>query len=183
MIFLGIDASSTMTGWSIIDASSYENMTLVDYGEIPLAKFKTKKNPIEYMLVLHKFISELLTKYNPNAVYIEDIYMRRNQVTFKTLARVRGACELTCLILGHKDFTAISTMEARRILGESKKKVKLDKPEVCTILENRFKKRLATEGYDQSDAILITVAGVKEYYERTNKKVKRNYKRRRRITK
>jgi Holliday junction resolvasome RuvABC endonuclease subunit len=63
MVILGIDASSSVTGWSIVDCSSLVNVALIAFGEIELTKFKKKKFPLEYLQVLFLSISDLIKKY------------------------------------------------------------------------------------------------------------------------
>jgi crossover junction endodeoxyribonuclease RuvC len=161
MIILGLDASSTCTGWSIIECSSSDNIKLVDFGEIQLTKFKKKPFPLEYLLVLYTAIGLIIKKYKPDKVYIEDIF-QRNVKTFKSLARIRGVCEISCIVHGIKNITELNALIIRKaVLGEAT----LEKIDICSIIEKKFNTKLATVGYDQADAVLVALGGVKETYE------------------
>ena len=161
MIFLGLDASSAVTGWAIMEATDKRNIKLIGSGEIKLSTFKKKAFPLEYVLMLHLALSTVIKRYKPEICYIEDIYYRRNQITFKSLARIRGICELACLINNIKLVVALSVSEVRnKVLGSGK----LEKHEVCAIMEQRFNVSLASDGFDKSDAVLMALAGVKEFY-------------------
>jgi crossover junction endodeoxyribonuclease RuvC len=161
MIILGLDASSTCTGWSIIECSSFEDIKLIDCGEIELSKFKKKAFPLEYLIVLFNNIDLIIKKYKPNKVYIEDIF-KRNVKTYKSLARIRGVCEIACVLNGIKNVIELNALIIRKaVLGEGD----LEKFQICTIIEKKFKVKLATPGFDQADAVLVSLGGVKETYE------------------
>jgi crossover junction endodeoxyribonuclease RuvC len=161
VIVLGLDASSSVTGWSIIEASSIDDVKLIAFGEIHLSKFKKKKFPLEYLMVLFLAIGDIIKKYKPDRAYIEDIFVR-NVKTYKSLARIRGVCEIACLVNDILSITELNALILRKVLlGEGG----LEKDQICSILEKRFKTKLATDGYDQSDAVLVSLGGVKDFYE------------------
>ena len=157
MTILGIDASSANTGWAVIKGDNIKNAEVLAFGEIELTKFKKKKFPLEYVLVLFNSAVDLLQKYKPSHIYLEDIYYARNILTYKSLARMRGIIEAALLTTGFKTIKALSTMTLRdNVLGTGK----FDKSQVCAILEKRYNITLATEGYDQSDSLLVALGGM-----------------------
>ena len=157
MIILGFDASSVNTGWAIVEGSCIEDAKIIAFGEIPLSKFKKTKFPLEYVLILFKSAIELLQKYQPSHVYIEDIYYSRNILTYKSLARMRGIIEAALLSTGYKTIKALTTMTLRdNILGPGK----FDKSDVCSILEKKYNLKLATDGFDQADGLLVALGGI-----------------------
>lgn len=154
LITLGIDASSSKTGWAVVNDAG----DLLAFGEIDLAKCKTKKKPLEYLLVIYNSITTLCEEHKPNQVCIEEIF-NRNVSTFRTLARVRGVIELACIQSGIDSIIVLNASHMRKsVLGDGK----LDKVQICTIFEKRYSRPLATEGYDQSDAILVALGGASE---------------------
>lgn len=162
MVLLALDASSKVTGWSILQADNANDISLVAFGEIPLNKFKKKANPLQYVKVLYDEISHIILTYSPDLCYIEDIFAR-NLVTYKSLSRIRGICEIACLNNHIDKIYAVNASSARKVaLGEGKGGTKSDA--ICTILEVRFGKSLATKDFDQSDSILLGICGVKLYY-------------------
>ena len=160
MRVLGLDISSKITGWSIIEKSEDEKINLIAFGEIDLQKFKKKSNPLEYVKILYDSVSNIILAYNPDMCYCEDIFSSFNVLTFKSLSRMRGICELACLnnnII--KIFSSNASAIRKTVLGEGKGGMK--SPEICTIMEDMFGVKLATPGLDQSDATLIGLYGVK----------------------
>lgn len=169
MIFLSIDASSKVTGWAIFEANGPDESNLLAFGEINLEKYKKKSAPLEYIQVLYSEISKIVVAYKPEICYIEDIYAF-NTLTYKSLSRIRGVIEVSCLNFGVKEIHALTSSFIRKsVLGQGK----MEKADICTILESRFNKPIATPGYDQSDAILVGLCGVKIHgYGKTNSTVK-----------
>ena len=177
MVLLSLDASSSVTGWSIIQANNKDEANLIAHGEIQLKKYKKKSFPLEYIKVLYDCLTSIIKEYKPEIVYLEDIYAI-NQLTYKSLSRIRGICENACLNNSIKQVYAIAASSARKVvLGEGKGGTK--SAQICTIMEDKFKKPLKTIGFDQIDAILIGLYGVKDFYGST----KTNSKRRPRTTK
>jgi crossover junction endodeoxyribonuclease RuvC len=161
MVILGLDASSAVTGWSIIKSNENNEINLIDFGEILLDKFKKKSYPLQYIKVLYDEIEKIIKKYNPELCIVEDIYVF-NKLTYKSLSRIRGICEIACLNNDVQKIFAIAPTSARKtVLGEGKGGTK--SPAICTILEKRFGKSLATKGFDQSDSILIGIYGAMTY--------------------
>jgi crossover junction endodeoxyribonuclease RuvC len=172
MITLGLDASSSKSGWAVVNDTG----ELIACGEIELSKFHTKRKPLEYLLVTYNKIISLCEEYKPDQVCIEEIY-HRNVSTFRTLARVRGVIELACIQSGIDTVMALNASHIRKtVLGSGK----LDKVEICSIFEERYSKPLATVGYDQSDAILVALGGAlepkKESKTHVNKKRRKSCK-------
>lgn len=152
MVILGIDASSKCTGWAIVNS---EDQSLIAFGEIQLSSYKKKKAPLEFLLVLYNGIINLCQMYKPDRVYIEDIYAL-NMLTMKTLARVRGVVEIACLHQGQTKIMEVKSSHLRKVvLGKGN----LEKQEICSILEKRYSVPIATDEFDQSDAIMVALCG------------------------
>ena len=154
MRILGLDISSSVTGWAIID----DKDTLVTFGEIQLSKFKKKAEPLKYMEVLYSEVDTLLKTYKPDKVFVENIHAK-NMITMKVLARVRGVAELACLHNNIKSVTEVHPSHIRLVvLGKGN----LKSEEICPILEDKYHKSLRTEGLDAIDAIMVALCGAIE---------------------
>lgn len=153
MIILGLDVSSSCTGWAIVEGAN-----LIAYGEIALDKFKKKKHPLEWMEILYNEITSICSTHKVEVVFIEDTFNQRNVKTLKVLARARGVAEIACLHSGIKSITLGTPSELRKAaLGKGN----LKSEEICSILEDRYSKPIRTKGFDQCDAIVIALAGAK----------------------
>lgn len=77
--------------WAIFD---YESKTLLEYG---IWSFDNRKYTFE-QAVLHikALISEVIHAHNIDAVFLEDIQLRKNPLSFKKLAQLQGVLVNLC---------------------------------------------------------------------------------------
>ncbi len=82
MITMGVDASTTSTGWSIFDGSQ-----LVDYGVIKPEGTCWRDRLIQQ----GPLILEILKRYNPQKIYLEDVPLKsQNAKALLILGAVQG---------------------------------------------------------------------------------------------
>ena len=87
MRILGIDPGLTKTGFGIIDINN-ENLKLVDYGII---KPKNKDKLEKRLLTIFEDILEIINKYNPTIICIEEVFYGKNFKSALLLGQARGA--------------------------------------------------------------------------------------------
>ena len=100
---LAIDDATSISGWSIFDGGA-----LVGYGSFQVEK----DNPIERMSIIKQWMLNMLTKWNPDKVGIEDIQLQNFKgkdgsthyavTTYKVLAQLQGVL-LEALFLQKKN--------------------------------------------------------------------------------
>ena len=88
---LALDDATNITGWSIFDGSK-----LITYGKFQI----DKENPIERMSILKQWMLNMIIKWNPDKVGIEDIQLQKFKngvgedsfavTTYKVLAQLQG---------------------------------------------------------------------------------------------
>lgn len=91
MRVIGIDPGTAIVGYGIID---YENHTfqVVDYGCI----YTDKSLAMEDRLVkIHKDLDELLEKYQPQEMAVEELFYFKNNKTVISVGQARGVILLT----------------------------------------------------------------------------------------
>ena len=76
MSYMGIDSSTTSTGWAVID----------EEGIVSAGVIKPKGNTIERIIAISKELCELYREYEPTEVHIEDLSVTRNMKTMKSLS-------------------------------------------------------------------------------------------------
>lgn len=82
MIVLGLDASTTSTGWSV-----FQDRKLIGYGVIK----PEGKDWRERMANQAPKIMEIIEKYSPNKIYMEDVPLKRaNPTALMILGAVQG---------------------------------------------------------------------------------------------
>lgn len=96
MIILGVDPGLANNGYGLV---RYENRKLfpVKHGCITTNKANSF---IDRIKVIHYEIKELIMKYNPQEVAIEDIFFNKNTKTALAISKVYGSIALTVSLLG-----------------------------------------------------------------------------------
>lgn len=155
MLILGLDLSSALTGWSIVD----HDKNLIAYGKIELSKYKKKKFPLEWVKVLYNELIKIMAAHKVDEVIIEATFSR-NVMTLKSLAKCRGIAEAACVNAGVNNIAEINTLSARkRVFGKGK----LTKEECFEILKSKFPNQdFYNDGLDISDSIVVALAKAME---------------------
>lgn len=96
---MGIDPGLANLGWGVIETSQGSEIELLGYGSITT----TKKSGMPQRLdILYRGVCELIEKYSPGQVAVEDIFFSRNTKTAIKVAQARGAA---LVALNHCDVT------------------------------------------------------------------------------
>ena len=100
MIILGIDPGLAIVGFGVIDKQ--KNRTeVIDYGVIRTPKEDTLPMRLEKV---YKGMCELIDKYKPEQVAIEELFFNTNITTGIAVAEARGVIILACINKGCKLF-------------------------------------------------------------------------------
>ena len=83
MIIMGIDGSTTSSGWSIFES---EGCHRLDSGRIQF----NDKDWRERILKEWKVFNKIIQKYRPEKIYIEDVPMKDGKATILKLGSVQG---------------------------------------------------------------------------------------------
>ena len=91
MLILGIDPGIAVTGYGIIEVTSGNKLSMVDYGCI-----KTSKKEIfpQRLLIIYHELEEIIEKYHPDKISIENIYFAKNVKTAMKVSEARGVVTL-----------------------------------------------------------------------------------------
>lgn len=82
MVILGLDQSTTLTGWSI-----FENRKLIAYDKIIIPdKYKAEKR----MELMTEEIRKIILRYEPDKVYFEQTFLKGSPRGFRTLCQMQG---------------------------------------------------------------------------------------------
>ena len=90
MRILGIDPGLTKTGFGIIDINN-ESLKLIDYGII---KPKSSDKLGKRLLTIFNDMCEIINKYNPTIISIEEVFYGKNVKSTLLLGQARGAAML-----------------------------------------------------------------------------------------
>lgn len=156
MIYLALDQSLNLTGWAIFNDDELNN-----YGV-----FKTKpSDPIDRRLgSIWDKLNDLLSEYEFNYLFLEDIQKQSNAETYKKLAYVQAAIYLWCY-WNNIEYNILSPSHWRKILSDRYKhkygtKREEQKKAAQQFVEQQYNLKVNS---DEADAINIGVAGIIEY--------------------
>ncbi len=92
LVILGIDPGIAIVGWGVINSEKFGGkLTTLDYGAVTTpAKMKTE----DRLLSVYEEIDQIIKKYRPEAVAIEELFFNTNQKTAIIVAEARG-----CILL------------------------------------------------------------------------------------
>jgi len=86
---LGIDPGSRNMGWAVLTS----NGALIDWGTI---RTRPKTPQPETLHILHDALGDLVARFNPCQVALEDLFFSRNVQSAMRVGEARGTVLLTC---------------------------------------------------------------------------------------
>ena len=147
MRFCGIDASTSSTGFAILDDGK-----LVFQTTISLKNIKDQQTRINQMMVS---LGHLIKEYNPDCLFVEDSWKASTEVT-KLLSYIIGAIMYIC-IATNTGFNKLRPSSWRKAAGVEQGKKKREELKKEAI--ERVKKEFNIDvGDDAAEAILIAKA-------------------------
>lgn len=93
MVVLGIDPGLATLGWGVLksDRGRFET---VDYGVVLTPKEESL--PVR-LAMLEEGVTELIDKYHPDEIALEELFFNNNITTGINVAQARGVILLTCV--------------------------------------------------------------------------------------
>ena len=152
-ILVGLDTSSTKTGWSY-----YVNGNFTDSGVL---NFSKQKNSDIRMQDMVNSIYEKLSTLKVDIVAIETTAVTRNASSQRMLTMILGAVYGWC-VNNNVEFVMFRPSEWRALISKEKKGRKRNELKQWSVqtVEKLFRKKVSD---DEADAILIAQALVNKY--------------------
>ena len=155
MRILGIDPGLTKTGFGIVDINN-ENLRVVDYGIIkPNTKDKLEKR----LLTIFKDISEIISRYKPTIICIEEVFYGKNFKSALLLGQARGAAMVSAASSNINIFEYSAKKIKQSVTGNGNAKKEQVKFMVMSILNIKN----ADIPLDASDALAIALCHVQQF--------------------
>ena len=128
--YLGLDISTTCTGWSLITLDDHQNVSSVKLGYIPMSKIPSTYDKAQKVL---EAFEELNTRTSISRVFIEENLQafRPGASSAKTLvklARFNGVVSYVAQSVFGVEPEFINVNHARKVLG-----IKIQREKVCGI--------------------------------------------------
>ena len=152
MRILGIDPGTAIVGFSIIE---YENkkMNLLDYGCV----YTSKDLPMEERLLqIFNGIEDIIKKYSPEHMAIEELFYFKNNKTVISVGEARGVI----LLAGKKNGLSIQGYTPLQVKIGITGYGKADKKQVQLMVKTLLKMEEIPKPEDTADAIAIAITHI-----------------------
>ena len=149
MIILGIDPGLAIVGWGIVEYKSTRFRT-VAYGSVQTpAGMKTE----ERLRLIYEGVCELIEKYHPDAMAIEELFFNTNVTTGIRVAEARGVVLLAAQQAGLEiqEYTPLQVKQAVVGYGRAEKK------QVITMVTMLLGLAKPPKPDDTADALAIAI--------------------------
>ncbi len=149
MIILGIDPGIAIVGWGVIE-SVRGSTRPVAYGAITTPAH-TKVE--ERLLTIQKDLENIINKYKPDEMAIEELFFNTNTTTAIVVAEARGVILTTAHRLGVKisEYTPLQVKQAVVGYGKAEKK------QVISMVSSILKLPKPPKPDDVADAVAIAL--------------------------
>ena len=150
MIILGIDPGIATLGYGVIEKDERGNFRSVDYGVVVTPK--TESLPVR-LAMLEEGISQILEKYKPDEVAMEELFFSKNITTGLAVAHARGVALLTCVKSCGKlyEYTPMQIKQALTGYG------KADKKQIQTTVAAQLRLKCIPKPDDAADALAVAL--------------------------
>lgn len=149
MIILGIDPGIAIVGYGVIEYTANKFKT-IDYGAIT-TKAHTKT---DYRLTdIYDGVCELIHKYKPDAMSIEELFFNTNVKTAITVAHARGVIVLAAAKCGVETFEYTPLQIKQALTGYGR----ADKVQMQNMVKIMLKLNTVPKPDDVADALAIAI--------------------------
>ena len=149
MVILGIDPGLAIVGWSVVE--SYRGgVRPIAYGCV---RTPAHTNVEDRLVTIESDILEIIDKYKPDEMAIEELFFNNNITTGITVAQARGVILLAACKRGVKisEYTPLQVKQA--VVGYGK----AEKRQVIAMVSSILKLPAPPKPDDTADAIAIAI--------------------------
>ena len=120
MIILGIDPGYAIVGWGVIEYNG-SKFKVLGYGSI---NTPAGLEPSERLLMVYRGMNEIIDKYKPDQIAVEELFFNTNTTTAILVAEARGVILLSAKLAGLAiaEYTPLQVKQAVVGYGRAEKK-------------------------------------------------------------
>ncbi len=149
MIILGIDPGLAIVGWGVVEYRNTRFRTLA-YGSVQTpAGMRTE----ERLKLIFEGVRELIEKYHPEAMAVEELFFNTNITTGIRVAEARGVILLAAESAGVKIFEYTPLQVKQAVVGYGR----ADKKQVITMVTMLLGLPKPPKPDDTADALAIAI--------------------------
>ena len=149
MIILGIDPGLAIVGWGVIEYKNTRFRTIA-YGSVQTpAGLRTE----ERLKMIFDGINELIVKYRPDAVAVEELFFNTNITTGIRVAEARGVVLLAAELAGISTYEYTPLQVKQAVVGYGR----AEKKQVITMVTMLLGLPKPPKPDDTADALAIAI--------------------------
>lgn len=150
MIILGIDPGIATLGFGVVEKDEKGNCKAIDYGVVKTPKEETL--PVR-LAILEQGVSEIIRKYKPDEIAMEELFFTKNITTGIAVAHARGVTMLCCVKECGKlfEYTPMQIKQALTGYGRA------DKQQIQQVVTSLLKLKTVPKPDDAADALGIAL--------------------------
>ncbi len=149
MVILGIDPGFAITGYGIV---KYEGnkFSVIDYGAVTTESTKALS---ERLLILYNGLEDLITRYKPSAVAVEELFFNKNIKTALNVGHGRGVALLAAARLGVEVFEYTPLQVKQSVVGYGR----AEKAQIQQMVKLILNLKAVPKPDDVADALAIAI--------------------------
>ena len=149
MRILGIDPGFAIVGWGVIEYSG-SRFRVIAYGSI---QTPAKTRMEERLATIYRELSEIIDKFRPDEIAVEELFFNTNITTGIKVAEARGVILLCAELIGVEIFEYTPLQVKQSIVGYGR----AEKNQVITMVQMflNIKEKISPD--DAADALAIAI--------------------------
>lgn len=152
MIVIGIDPGLALMGFGVVESNGYR-FKMIDYGVVETPAHTPEP---DRLLMLWQGLNELLDKYKPDAVGIEELFFNKNVKTAISVGQARGVALLAVKNNGIPLFEYTPLQVKQAVVGYGRAEKKQIQMMVKTILNLKD----IPKPDDAADALAVAITHI-----------------------
>lgn len=155
MLVLGIDPGTAITGYGLVEGQGSRER-LVDYGTVLTSA--GMEMPAR-LCIIQQELAQVIDKYRPQAMAIEQIYYHKNAKTVITVAQSRGVAIVTSASAGLPVYEYTPLQVKQSVVGYGQ----ADKKQVQLMVQRLLRMKEIPRPDDAADALAIALCHLHSY--------------------
>lgn len=149
MVILGIDPGLAIVGWGVVDYNG-SHFRVLGYGAIETPAGTSLE---DRLLMIHKGLKELIEKYHPEQMAVEELFFNTNITTGIRVAEARGVILMTAHSMGVKLFEYTPLQVKQSVVGYGR----AEKKQVISMVTLLLGLQKPPKPDDTADALAIAI--------------------------
>ena len=149
MIILGIDPGLAIVGWGVIEYNA-SKFKVLGYGSIETPAHTATE---DRLVLIYKGITQLIEKYRPDQMAVEELFFNTNITTGIRVAEARGVILMTAHSMGVKIFEYTPLQVKQAVVGYGR----AEKKQVISMVTMLLSLEKPPKPDDTADALAIAV--------------------------